>query len=171
MTLFVGFIVFMIIAYKVSFKKTFEYKRVITEKEDKIIWLSEKEKEIPFLKAQMALVEKNYSSKDSTSIRDKLTAYISDFAENNNCTVTEIPVSKDYTGNNLKVETNTFTIEGAFKDLLTLEHQLEEEFKVITKIMSIRFFSVKNNQTKRKHLSLSLITQSFNEIELNTPQK
>jgi hypothetical protein len=64
------------------------------------------------------------------------------------------------------VETNLFTIKGVFKDLLILEYQLEEEFKAITKIMSLRFFTTKDNQTKRKHLSLSLITQSFNEIEL-----
>src|SRR5437868_10737810 len=90
MAIVFGFIVFMILAYKLSFAKTFEVKKEIGEKETKIAWLKEKEKEIPFLKSKMKLIEEAYSS-DSTSIRDKLTAFISDFAESNNCLVTEIP--------------------------------------------------------------------------------
>jgi hypothetical protein len=159
-----GFAFFLILAYQFSFAETLETKSQIKSKEEKIAWLKEKEKDIPFLKAKMAEVEQAYNDNDSTSIRDKLTAYISDFAENNNCLVTEIPLSSEYKNAHLSVETNIFTVRGPFKELLKLEYELEGKFKLIAKIMSARFFSVKDMQTKRKNLYLTIVTQSFNEV-------
>jgi hypothetical protein len=160
----VGFILFMVFGYKLSFVKTFELKKEIGEKERKIAWLKAKEKEIPFLKAKMQLIEEAYSN-DSTSIRDKLTAYISDFAENNNCLVTEIPSYTAYKSENLNIQTNIFTVKGKFNDLLSLLMAVETKFKISAKLMSARFFSVKDMQTKRKSLYLTLVTQSFNQQE------
>ncbi len=163
----VGFVIFMILAYKLSFAKTFELKKEIAEKESKIAWLKAKEKEIPFLKSKMELIEVVYSN-DSTSIRDKLTAYISDFAENNNCLVTEIPSYTMYKSENLNIQTNIFTIKGRFNDLLSLLMDVETRFKITAKLMSARFFSIKDMQTKRKNLYLTLVTQSFNQEESKT---
>lgn len=160
-----GFMVFMILAYKLSFAKTFELKKEIGEKEKKIEWLKEKEKEIPFLKSKMQLIEEAYSG-DSTSVRDKLTAYISDFAENNNCLVTEIPSYTAYKSDNMNIQTNIFTVKGRFNDLLSLLMEVETKFKVTAKLMSARFFSVKDMQTKRKNLYLTLVTQSFSQEEI-----
>lgn len=165
LVILVGFAVFMILAYKMSFSKTFELKKEIGEKEKKIAWLKEKEKEIPFLKAKMKLIEEAYSN-DSTSIRDKLTAYISDFAETNGCLVTEIPSYTAYKSEDLNIQTNIFTIKGRFNELLSLLMAVETKFKVTAKLMSARFFSVKDMQTKKKNLYLTLVTQSFNQEEI-----
>lgn len=158
----VGFVLFMLLAYKFSFSKTFTVKSEIVEKEKKIQWLKEKEKEIPFLKSKMDLIEKSYG-KDSLSIRDRLTSYISDYAENNNCLVTEIPCFTAYKNNNLQVQTNIFTIRGQFKPLLQLVQDVEGRFKTSAKLMSMHFSTVKDFQTKKKNLYLTLITQSFNQ--------
>lgn len=164
LAILLGFVLFMIMGYKLSFVKTFEVKKEIEEKEAKIAWLKEKEKEIPFLKAKMQLIEEAYTN-DSTSIRDKLTAYISDFAENNSCLVTEIPSYTAYKSENLNIQTNIFTVKGRFNDLLSLLMAVETKFKITAKLMSARFFSVKEMQTKRKNLYLTLVTQSFNQQE------
>ncbi|MDP1801736.1 MAG: hypothetical protein Q8L81_10310 [Bacteroidota bacterium] len=149
-------------AYKLSFSKTLELNDEIRKNEQKLTWLKEKEKEIPFLKAKMTMIEEAYS--DSLSVRDKLTATISDYAENHNCLVTEIPSSSHYSSENIKIETNTFTLRGSFSDLLKLELKLENEFKISAKVVSAKFFSLKDHQMKRKNLYLTLITQSFNQI-------
>ncbi|MGZ4037173.1 MAG: hypothetical protein ACXVPQ_05045, partial [Bacteroidia bacterium] len=120
------------------------------------------------LKAKMALVEKAYKDGDSSSVRDKLTAFISDFSESNHCTVTEIPLSKVYHHAQLSVETNVFTIKGEFRELLKMEQALEKEFGVAAKIMSARFYCVRDMQSKRKHLYLTVTTQSFKQSESKT---
>lgn len=158
-----AFLVFLLAGYKLSFGKTMALRKEIGEKEKKIAWLREKEKEIPFLKSKMALVEKVYASNDSTALRDKLTAFISDFAVNNHCTVTEIPQHDHFNNGSIAVETNIFTVEGGFKELLSLEYELESRFRILARIMSVRYYSVKDLQSKRKNLYLTLVTQSFNQ--------
>ena len=159
-----AFVLFIILGYKFSFHNTFTVMGEISEKAEKLAWLKEKESEIPFLKSKMALLEEAYTS-DSISIRDKLTAFISDFAENNGCVVTEIPSFSAYTSGNLNIQTNTFTVKGHFNELASLLMALESKFKVSAKVMSARFYSIKDMQTKRKNLYLTLVTQSFNQKE------
>lgn len=161
--LFTGLIFFFVIGYQFSFSDTFTIMNEITEKQDKLKWLKEKEKELPALKAKMAEFEKAYSKNDSTAVRDKLTACISDFAENNECLVTEIPVNSSFKNDNLKVQTNTFTIRGNFYNLLSLLYKLEGEYKYVAKIMSAKFYTIKDLQTKRKNLYLTMVTQSFEQ--------
>jgi hypothetical protein len=135
----------------------------IKSKENKLQWLKEKEKELPALKSKMAEFEKAYSKNDSMAVRDKLTAYISDFAEKNSCLVTDIPHNSSFKNDKLNIQTNTFTIKGNFHTLLALLHKLENDYKYVSKIMSARFFSVRDLQTKKKNLYLTLITQSFEQ--------
>lgn len=161
--LFAGLVLFFIIGYQFSFSDTFTVMNEITEKQDKLKWLKEKEKELPALKAKMAEFERAYSKNDSMAVRDKLTAYISDFAENNECLVTEIPVNSSFKNDNLKVQTNTFTVRGNFHNLLSLLYKLEGEYKYVAKIMSAKFYTLKDLQTKRKNLYLTMVTQSFEQ--------
>lgn len=161
--LFAGLFVFLVLGYQVSFSDTFAMIDEIHEKETKLQWLKEKEKELPALKAKMTEFEKAYSRNDSTSVRDKLTAYISDFAERNNCLVTEIPLNSSFRNDKLNVQTNTFTVKGNFFNLVSLLYTLEYDYKYVSKIMSARFFSIKDPHTKRKALYLTLITQSFEQ--------
>lgn len=166
LALIIGFGLFLFIFHKLAFSKTLQLKNEINGKEQKIEWLKEKEKDLPFLKSKMDLIEKAYNN-DTTSVRDKLTASISEFAEGNECTVTEIPSSSSYLKDNLLIQTNTFTIKGKFHDLLRLVYKMETEYNISAKIMSARFFSIKDFQSKRKFLYLTLITQSFKQIEKN----
>ena len=161
--LFLGFVMFLYIGYQFSFADTFKMVSELKEKEQKLAWLKEKEKELPALKAKMMEFEKAYSKNDSVAVRDKLTAFISDFADNNNCLVTEIPTNTSFKNDNLNVQTNTFTIKGNFNNLLSLLYKLENEYKYVAKIMSTKFYSVRDLQKKKKELYLTIITQSFDQ--------
>ncbi len=161
--LFAGFVLFLILGYQFSFADTFKVMSEIKEKQQKLTWLKEKEKELPALKSKMAEFEKAYSKSDSMAVRDKLTAFISDFAEKNSCLVTEIPTNSSFKNDNLKVQTNTFTIRGNFNNLLSLLNKLETDYKYVAKIMSTKFYSTKDLQTKKKNLYLTIITQSFEQ--------
>lgn len=159
----IGLVAFFYLGYQFSFSDTFELKEQIREKEKKLEWLKEKEKELPQLEAKMKEFESSYSKADSMGVRDHLTAFISEFAEKNACLVTEIPTNSSFKGDKLKVQTNTFTVKGEFKGLLKLLHQLEFEKKYLAKVMSVRFYSMKDMQSKRKNLYLTIITQSFEQ--------
>ncbi|PBQ34754.1 hypothetical protein CNR22_24255 [Sphingobacteriaceae bacterium] len=161
--LFGGLFLFFVLGYRMSFSDTFSLVDEIAAKEKKLSWLKDKERELPALKSKMEEFERAYAKGDSTAVRDKLTAYISDFAEKNSCLVTEIPLNSSFKNDNLNVQTNTFTIKGNFYSLLSLLHKMENDYKYVSKIMSARFFSVKDLQTKRKNLYLTLITQSFEQ--------
>jgi hypothetical protein len=158
-----GLILFLFLGYQFSFSDTFRIRKEIENRETRLQWLKQKEKEIPALKAKMEEFEKVYARGDSSSVRDKLTAYISDFAEKNNCLVTEIPHSVSFKNNNLRVQTNTFTIKGSFHQLLNLLHKMENEYKYLSRIMSARFFSVRDMQTKKRYLYLTMTTQAFEQ--------
>ncbi|MFO0355312.1 MAG: hypothetical protein ACK50A_00040 [Sphingobacteriaceae bacterium] len=156
-----GVILFLYLGYKFSFSDTFVLKSEINEKEEKLIWLKEKEKELPTLRAKMNEFEKAYTKGDSISVRDKLTSYISEFADENSCLVTEIPGTSLFNKKNIQVQTNTFTIKGNYKDLLTLLHTLETKHRYLARIMSAKFYTIKDQQAKKKNLYLTIITQSF----------
>jgi hypothetical protein len=161
--LFGALALFLVAGYRFSFADTFRVMKEIKEKEAKLQWLKEKEKELPALKAKMIEFEKAYAKGDSTAVRDKLTAYISDFAEKNNCLVTEIPVNSSFKNDKLNVQTNTFTIKGNFYSLVSLLYKLEYDYKYVSKIMSAKFFTLKDLQTKKKNLYLTMITQTFEQ--------
>lgn len=161
----ISFVAFLVVGYRWSFSDTFELAGEIKEKEQKLNWLKDKEKELPALKAKMQEFERCYTAKDSSSVRDKLTAYISDYAEHNNCLVTEIPVNSDYKNERLNIQTNSFTIRGSFADLLQLLHALEKDYQYVSRIMSARFYSTRDPQSKKKTLYLTLIAQSFKQKE------
>ncbi|MGE0567527.1 MAG: hypothetical protein AB7O73_06220 [Bacteroidia bacterium] len=163
LALLCGVILFLYFGYRFSFSDTFKIKEEIVEKEKKLEWLKAKEKELPIIKSKLAEIEKAGSVKDSIAVRDKLTAFISEFAEEHGCLVTEIPTLNSYKGDKLEIETNTFTIKGDYKELLVLINYLESDCKYLARIMSARFFSVKDIQTKKKKLYLTLVTQTFEQ--------
>lgn len=162
-SLVVIFISIMIIGYTMIFSDTIELFSEVKQKQEKLNWLKEKEKEIPVLQSQMALLDKAYLANDSSSIRDQLTEHISDFAEKNNSIVTEIPKNEFYTHSQLNVQTNQFIIKGNYFNLLKLLRTLEIEYRYSAKVVSAKFYSVKDIQTKQTHLYLSLLTQTFQQ--------
>jgi hypothetical protein len=163
--IFGGFILFMLIAYMFSISDTIALFKETKIKKEKLAWLKEKEKEIPALQSQMALLDRAYNSSDSSSIRDQLTAFISDYAEENECTVTEIPEKSFYSSSQLNIQTNKFVIKGQYKSLLQLMLNVETHYNYTAKVVSAKFHSIKDIQTKQTNLYLTLITQSFRQHE------
>jgi len=161
--LFGAFAAVLIFGYKFSYSDTFALMDEIGSRETKLAWLKEKEKEIPVLKARMEAFEMEFALQDSLPVRDKLTAYISDYAEKNNNLVTEIPNNSFYKSKTLKVQTNTFTIKGSYRSLVLLLDGLEENFRYMSRVMSARFYSIPDPQSKRTSLFLTIITQSFEQ--------
>lgn len=161
--LLITFLMVLFFAYQYSFSDTFRLIDEIERKEARLQWLKEKEREIPVIQASMKTFEKKFSSEDSSPVRDNLTGYISDYAEKNNCLVTEIPGNSFYKNNSLKVQTNMFTIKGTYRNLVLLLNLLETKFSFMSRIMSARFYSITNPQNKKTELFLTVITQSFEQ--------
>jgi len=162
--LFGALLLFFFLAFKFSVSETLKNRSEIKEKEEKIVWLKEKENEVPFLLSKTKQIESICNKEDSVAIRDQLTAFISDFAEGNECTVTEIPSAQYYKTKDNIIETNYFTVKGKFNYLLKLEQALEKKFKLVAKVMSVHFYTIKDGQSKRKSLYVRLTTQSINKM-------
>jgi hypothetical protein len=163
--IFGGFLLFLILAYVLSYSKTISLFKDAKIKQEKLMWLKEKEKEIPVLQSQMALLDKAYNSSDSSSIRDQLTAFISDFAEEHDCVVTEIPEKSFYSSSQLNIQSNKFVVKGRYNSLLQLMLNVETHYNYTAKVVSAKFQSIQDLQTKQTHLYLTLITQSFRQHE------
>jgi hypothetical protein len=165
-----GFVLIMLLAYLIVFSKTIALFKDTKVKHEKLTWLKEKEKEIPLLQSQMALLDKAYNSGDSSSIRDQLTAFISDFAEQHECVVTEIPQKTLYASSELNIQTNKFVVRGKYHQLLQLLDAVETNYNYTAKVVSVKYYSTKDLQTKQTNLFLAMITQSFRQHEpSNTP--
>ena len=158
-----GFVAIMLLAYMLVFSRTFSLFKETKQKREKLAWLKEKEKEIPLLQSQMALLDKAYNSADSSSIRDQLTAFISDFAEQHECMVTAIPEKSFYSSSQLNVQTNKFVIKGKYHQLLQLLNAVETNYNYTAKVVSAKYYSAKDLQTKQTNLYLAMITQSFRQ--------
>jgi hypothetical protein len=116
------------------------------------------------------LLDKAYNSADSSSIRDQLTAFISDFAEQHACVVTEIPEKALYANSQLNIQTNKFVVKGSYHQLLRLLNAVESNYNYTAKVVSVKYYSTKDLQTKQTNLYLAMITQSFRQHEpANTP--
>jgi hypothetical protein len=161
--LIAGLLIFFYVGYKMSFNDTLVLKEEISSKQEKLLWLKQKERELPALKAKMFEFEKAYAKNDSLSARDKLTSYISEFAEDNDCLVTEIPINSSFKNNNLRVQTNTFTVKGSFNKLLVLLNTLETKHKYLARVMSAQFYTVTDMRLKKRNLYLTIIAQSFEQ--------
>lgn len=160
-----GFVVVMLLAYALVFSRTVDLYGDVKSKQEKLAWLKEKEKEIPALQAQMALLDKAYSASDSSSIRDQLTAFISDFAEQHDCVVTEIPEKTFYASSQLNIQTNKFVVKGKYHQLLQLLAEVERNYNYTAKVVSVKYYTIKDLQTKQTNLYLAMITQSFRQQE------
>ena len=165
--MFALLLAFFIVAYKFSFSQTLDNRKESSEKEKKIAFFKTREKEIPVLKKKLAHIEQLVKNSHAAPVRDRLTAFISAYAENNDCTVMEIPHAEFYKSAGNFIETNTFAIRGRFKTLLSLEHLLEKTFKSTARIMSVRYQALSNHRKKTKELYLTIITQSFIKSENN----
>ena len=160
-----GFVIFLMLAYIIVFSKTITLFKETKIKQEKLAWLKEKEKDIPVLKQQMELLDKAYNSADSSSIRDQLTAFISDFADRHECMVTEIPEKSFYSSSQLNIQTNKFVIKGKYNQLLQLLNAVETNYNYTAKVVSAKYYSIKDLQTKQTNLYLAMITQSFRQHE------
>ena len=157
-----GFLFVLYFGWNLSFSDTFTLASKIKDNEKKLLWLKEKEQEISLLQENNGDLEINRLQNDSGDVRDRLTAFISDFSEKNNCLVTEIPSNTSFQNASVRVQTNTFTVRGNFNKLVKLLNQVENDCKYIAKIMSASFSTATDARTKKKELFLTLITQSFN---------
>ena len=159
-----GFFLFLILAYQLSFSETLSNRKEMKEREVKISWLKEKEKEAPLLQTKLSQISNVCREGDSSSVRDKLTAFISDFADKHDCMVTEIPQAHYYASQNSKIETNSFAVKGTFRDLLRLERAVEQNFGVLARVVSANFYTIRDHQSKKKNLFLKITTQSFTQL-------
>ena len=79
--------------------------------------------------------------------------------------VAEIPEKALYSKTNLNVQTNKFVVRGNFNSLVTLLNMVERDYNYTAKVVSAKFYSTKDLQTKKTNLYLALVTQSFKQQE------
>lgn len=157
----------IIVCYKLSLKKTIvlynEY--VVATRQN-----SQPDRlftEITNLERQLSSLEGTILKSNSNfNPRNQIMNHVSSFCEKNDIRFKEMAAPLIYNDENFSVETNVVKIEGTYKDLLLLSHNMEKEFS-LGKIVSINFFVEINRKSKTKELIGEIIIQNIKTNELN----
>lgn len=136
-----------------------ENRRLTTE----LAKATEAPKELGKLKAQLGEADAilhEQKATDSTNAHEKILGIVSHYCHENKVTLYNYPepnLSKD---GEFLTETNFFTVQGSFKNILELIYLLEQKEKP-GKIASIHFKSAKNFETQHIELLATIYLQTF----------
>jgi hypothetical protein len=138
------------------------------------IQLNAKIKEASTAPAQFASLRKKLNSidkvlqnqqNDSTqNTHDILLSTLSKYCKENNTTLKTFPETSFDKQGNFEIQTNTFTVQGNFTNLLQLVYLLEQKQRA-GKISSVSFESFRDINTQKNILTASAYLQTIKDIK------
>lgn len=96
------------------------------------------------------------------NVQQALLGMVTGYCRAENTVLREFPRSVLREEKDLLVETNVFTVEGSFAQLLKLVYHIEQENR-IGKVSSLRFFSKKDPKTRTTALNATIYLQNINK--------
>ncbi|MGZ3919080.1 MAG: hypothetical protein ACXVNM_07205 [Bacteroidia bacterium] len=161
-----GFLLMLVLAYFLSIRDTITLAGECKQKEQNLAKYKELNGSIQSLSLEAKKIDELIGSQPDTShkVIDLLLDNVTEYCNDGNCIIKEIPASAKVTNNGYEVETYFLTIEGSFKKLLDLVYLLEQKKKTGGHVASLQFSLNKNNNTKRQELLLTIFIQHYNKI-------
>ena len=160
--LIIGFIIVIILAYKLSISKTFalqkDYK---TLSHEAII-----SKNIPSQLAVLKQKEVYYDSLltkyqiNGISLQNSILKTINSYADKNNIKVVSFVEPHSIQQNDLMVKTYQFTLEGDYNSIVKLIYHIEQKTK-FGEIINLHFEKKKNHRTQKSYLHASVLLKNF----------
>lgn len=160
------FLLFTLLVYKVSIKRTIEEKKHLNVLNQQINDLNEAPQKILVLQQKLSHLNGavEYFFFNQHSMQDFMLEQITAYCRANHVLIKEYPKAiiqerADYT-----VETNYLVFEGGFRDLLVLLYHIEQKYK-LGKVASARFYKTINAKTKIPKLYMELTIQNIRTHE------
>ena len=124
--------------------------------------------------AKFQLLRKKLSSLDnviqsrqldsSQSVHDFLISVLSKYCKENNTILKSFPETSTFTQGNFEIQTNSFTVQGSFVNLLQLVYLLEQKHRT-GKLSSVNFQSAKDMDSQKVVLTATVYLQTVKNIK------
>ncbi|HWY38184.1 MAG TPA: hypothetical protein VNY73_06465 [Bacteroidia bacterium] len=156
----------LVLVYFLAIKETLHLAGDCRLKEQKLQQSKQLEQTVVLLRNEIKNLDRQIGSQPDTTrkVMDLLLDNITEYCNSNGCTIKEIPAAAQAVNNGYEIETYFITLEGSFKQLLSLAYLLEQKKKTGGHIASLLFQVTKNNNTKKQELLLTLYVQHYNKI-------
>lgn len=116
------------------------------------------------LERQLADMESMLSVQSKEEdIQQRLLGIVSAYCQSNGTVLREFPQTMHSEEKEFRVETNVFTVEGTFTELLKLVYRLEQEEK-LGKVSSVKYFMKKDPKTKTAALNAVIYLQNIKKL-------
>ncbi len=160
--LLAGSLLLIVIVWQFALKKTIALRSEATRLEEISTGSSASPEEVAQLKSTLSELDAiigtgNTGEKDA---RRSLLGFLTSYCAEKKILLKNLPETSHKNENGFTVETNIFTLEGAFKDLLGLHYLLEQKNR-IGRIASTRYAVRTDPKSKKKILSATLYMQNI----------
>jgi len=163
--LLAGLLIFMIIGYQFSIKRTLQLRQEYKEYRKQINSISNAPQKIGKLRQRINNIEStiNTSSVKGKNYQENILEACGSFCRRYELTLKEFPKTHIYTQDDYHIETNIVRIQGTFKGIVRLIYYLECE-KQVGNLVSVRFKTHKDRRTERTYLISELFLQNIIKI-------
>ena len=159
--LLVGSLLFAILAWYLSFSKTYiEYKKM-RQATAQIQASGQLNQEIQQLEKQLAAFKKDSLAQSFS--QERLYELVTDWCQKNNLAIEAMPQAEIVEQEGYRIFTNELRLKGAFIQLVELMYALERTYK-IGQLVYGHFSLVKNRETKRIELIANLHLKNIESI-------
>ncbi|MEP5338792.1 MAG: hypothetical protein ABJL44_19090 [Algibacter sp.] len=160
--LILGFILTLILCYKLAISKTFSLKKEYNSLKQEALLSKNTPKQLSLLKQKQKYYDSilnKYQIKGS-SIQNNLLKTINIFSEANSLKVVSFLEPHILKNDDLTENTYQFTIQGQYNSILKLIHHLEQQTK-FGEVINLNFEKKKNFRTGKYYLQAQVILRSF----------
>ncbi len=160
--IFIGFLLFMVLGYFLSFSKTIQLYNENEVLENNLAEASVAPSIILKSKEELRVLDQYLRAYafDSLINQELLLAEVSDFCMKNNLIIYSFPHHTSQEKKNFVIHTNVIEAKGSYKNLLNLVYYLEQEIK-IGRISSVKFERFLEKKTKKAYLTVKIYVQSI----------
>ncbi|WP_040254163.1 hypothetical protein [Psychroserpens mesophilus] len=156
----IGFVILLLASYKKTYKHVFEAKSQLSLVNEKLQNGDNSFNEVFILKNEIKSLDNiiGGQTKTPSEVQEMILDFISKYGKVIN--ISSIQDTHIINDSEFRVYTNVIEIEGSYFDLVPMLYKIEQEF-IVSKVVSAKFFSIKNYRTNSKRLYLELIFQNY----------
>lgn len=158
-------IVAILLVYFLGIKKTLAIRSDINEKKEKLALAKDLNGKVSLIRTKLKRIDELVGNDmdSSKKVIDVILEDITSYCNTQGCTLRDIPEVHKASDANFDIETYLITVEGNYKQLISLVYLLEQKKKSGGRLSSCQFYSRKNNATKKLSLEATLYIQQYNK--------
>lgn len=160
----IGAVVLLLLTYLLSVSRTVDAYREVSGLEKRSEEAKNAPSKVSELERELKGIEKLFGTNQEGHVQQELLETVTGYCKTANTVLREFPRTVYHEEKDLVVETNVFTVEGSFRQLLKITYLLEEE-KKLGRISSVRYFTKKDPKTKVPALNATIYLQNINKTD------